>query len=86
MSKTQQSEHQITHAVQRQFLRRTPIKLKQFARLIDDMIEQKVDELRIKALLSQVTKTREVCLTQGYDSTARCLTNWCHSFRRTLIL
>ncbi len=73
MSKTQQSEDQITQAVQRQFLRRTPIKLKQFARLIDDMIEQKVDELRIKALLSQVTKTREVCLTHGFDSTARLL-------------
>jgi len=73
MGKTKQTENQITQAVQRQFIRRTPIKLKQFARLIDDMIEQKVDQLRIKALLSQVTKTREVCLTQGYDSTARLL-------------
>ncbi len=68
-----QSNSQITHEVQRQFLRRTPIKLKQFARLLNDMVEQVVDPLRVKALLSQVTKTREACLTQDFESTARLL-------------
>jgi diguanylate cyclase (GGDEF)-like protein len=63
----------IPQQVQKQFLRRTPIKLKQFARLLDDMIESKIDALRVKALLSQVTKTREACLTQGFESTARLL-------------
>jgi len=65
--------NQISHEVQRQFLRRTPIKLKQFARLLTDMVEQQVEPLRIKALLSQATKTREACILQGYDSTARLL-------------
>jgi len=65
--------NQISHEVQRQFLRRTPIKLKQFARLLTDMMEQKVEPLRVKALLSQATKTREACILQGYDSTARLL-------------
>lgn len=68
-----QSNSQVSHEVQRQFLRRTPIKLKQFSRLLNDMVEQKVDSLRVKALLSQVTKTREACLTQGFESTARLL-------------
>ena len=68
-----QSNSQVTHEVQRQFLRRTPIKLKQFARLLNDMVEQVVDPLRVKALLSQVTKTREACLTQDFESTARLL-------------
>jgi len=64
---------QVTHEVQRQFLRRTPIKLKQFARLLNDMVEQVVDPLRVKALLSQVTKTREACLTQEFELTAKLL-------------
>jgi len=64
---------QVTHEVQRQFLRRTPIKLKQFARLLTDMIEQAVDPLRVKALLSQATKTREACLAQEFEQTARLL-------------
>lgn len=64
---------QISHEVQRQFLRRTPIKLKQFARLLNDMVEHIVDPLRVKALLSQVTKTRESCLTQEFESTGRLL-------------
>ena len=63
----------ISHQVQKQFLRRTPIKLKQFARLLNDMIENKVDALRVKALLSQVTKTREACIAQEFESTARLL-------------
>ncbi len=68
-----QKKHQITHEVQRQFLRRTPIKLKQFSRLLNDMVEESVDPLRIKALLSQVTKTREACISQQFESTARLL-------------
>jgi len=68
-----QPSSQVSHEVQRQFLRRTPIKLKQFARLLNDMVEQVVDPLRVKALLSQVTKTRESCLSQDFESTARLL-------------
>lgn len=68
-----QSNSQVSHEVQRQFLRRTPIKLKQFSRLLNDMVAQDVDPLRVKALLSQVTKTRESCLTQEFESTARLL-------------
>jgi diguanylate cyclase (GGDEF)-like protein len=63
----------ISYEVQRQFLRRTPVKLKQFARLLNDMLEQEVDDLRVKALSSQVIKTREACLAQQFDSTARLL-------------
>jgi len=69
----QTKENSIPHEVQRQFLRRTPIKLKQFARLLSDMVANKVDALRVKALLSQVTKTREACITQEFESTARLL-------------
>ena len=64
---------QVSNEVQRQFLRRTPIKLKQFSRLLSDMVEEKVDPLRVKALVSQVNKTREACILQGYDSTAKLL-------------
>jgi len=73
MVDTIESSNQITPEVQRQFLRRTPIKLKQFSRLLNDMIEQQVDALRVKALLSQVTKTREACVIQGFESTGRLL-------------
>lgn len=73
MADNKTADNQIAHEVQRQFLRRTPIKLKQFARLLTDMIEQKVDAIRVKALLSQVTKTREACLTQEFELTARLL-------------
>ena len=64
---------QVSNEVHRQFLRRTPIKLKQFARLLTDMIDKQVDPLRVKALYSQVNKTREACIVQGFDSTARLL-------------
>ena len=73
MLESDTDKNMISHEVQRQFLRRTPIKLKQFSRLLNDMVEQNIDDLRIKALLSQVTKTREACLAQEFESTARLL-------------
>lgn len=73
MVQTIEKSNPISPEVQRQFLRRTPIKLKQFSRLLNDMIDQQIDALRVKALLSQVTKTREACITQECDSTARLL-------------
>ncbi len=73
MTDVQTEESYISREVQRQFLRRTPVKLKQFSRLLNDMLVQDVDKLRLKALLSQVSKTREACLAQQFDSTARLL-------------
>jgi diguanylate cyclase (GGDEF)-like protein len=73
MVETIEKTNQISPEVQRQFFRRTPIKLKQFSRLLNDMIDQQIDALRIKALLSQVTKTREACIKQEFDSTGRLL-------------
>lgn len=70
---TDKNTKSIPSEVQRQFLRRTPIKLKQFSRLLNDMVAQTIDPLRVKALLSQSTKTREACITQGFESTARLL-------------
>jgi len=67
------SETTVSNEVNRQFLRRTPIKLRQFSRLLKDMQMQRVDPLRVKALISQVNKTREACLNQGFDSTAKLL-------------
>jgi len=67
------SESPVSNEVNQQFLRRTPIKLRQFSRLLDDMLTQKIDPLRVKALLSQVNKTREACLAQNFDTTARLL-------------
>ncbi|MGB0494908.1 MAG: response regulator [Kangiellaceae bacterium] len=66
-------ETQITDDVQKQFLRRTPIKLKQFSRFLVDIAESDVDSLRLTALLSQVKKTRESCLEQKFTSTAKIL-------------
>jgi len=66
-------ENQVTDDVQKQFLRRTPIKLKQFARFLGDIANNEVDDLRIKALLSQVTKTRETCIEQEFKPTAKIL-------------
>ncbi|PHS13562.1 MAG: hypothetical protein COA86_17070 [Kangiella sp.] len=66
-------ENQVTDDVQKQFLRRTPIKLKQFARFLGDITNNEVDTLRIKALLSQVTKTRETCIEQEFKPTAKIL-------------
>ena len=63
----------ISHEVNQQFLRRTPVKLRQFSRLLNDMLSQKIDPLRVKALLSQVNKTREACLAQEFESTAKLL-------------
>ncbi|MCF6195029.1 MAG: response regulator, partial [Kangiellaceae bacterium] len=73
MNDVQTDKTHISYEVQRQFLRRTPVKLKQFSRLLSDMLVQEVDKLRVKALLSQVRKTREACLAQQFDSTARLL-------------
>ena len=73
MNDDQTNKTHISYEVQRQFLRRTPVKLKQFSRLLSDMLVQEVDKLRVKALLSQVLKTREACLAQQFDSTARLL-------------
>lgn len=73
MNDVQADKAHISYEVQRQFLRRTPVKLKQFSRLLSDMLVQEVDKLRVKALLSQVRKTREACLAQQFDSTARLL-------------
>jgi len=66
-------DNQFTNEVNQQFLRRTPIKLRQFSRLINDMLTQNIDPLRIKALLSQVNKTRDACVVQHFDSTAKLL-------------
>ncbi len=73
MVETIEKSSSIAPEVQRQFFRRTPIKLKQFSRLLNDMIDQQIDALRIKALLSQVTKTREACITHEFESTGRLL-------------
>ncbi|MCW8877051.1 MAG: response regulator [Kangiellaceae bacterium] len=67
------SDSPISHEVNQQFLRRTPVKLRQFSRLLNDMLSQKIDPLRVKALLSQVNKTREACLAQEFESTAKLL-------------
>ncbi|WP_444996075.1 response regulator [Aliikangiella sp. IMCC44359] len=67
------SESQISNEVNQQFLRRTPVKLRQFSRLLNDMLTQKIEPLRVKALLSQVNKTRESCIAQDYESTAKLL-------------
>lgn len=67
------SEMSVTNEVSQQFLRRTPVKLRQFARLLQDLSSQKIEPLRLKALLSQVKKTHEACENQGFDSTAKLL-------------
>ena len=66
-------ENKVSNEVNQQFLRRTPVKLRQFSRLLSDMVEQDIDPLRIKALLSQVNKTREACVSQEFESTAKLL-------------
>lgn len=66
-------DSQVSNEVNQQFLRRTPVKLRQFSRLLGDMVEQDIDPLRIKALLSQVNKTREACIAQNFESTAKLL-------------
>lgn len=67
------SESQITNEVNQQFLRRTPVKLRQFSRLLNDMLTQDIDPLRVKALFSQVNKTRDACVAQDFESTAKLL-------------
>ncbi|TQV89196.1 response regulator [Aliikangiella coralliicola] len=67
------SDTQLTNEVNQQFLRRTPVKLRQFSRLLSDMLTQKIDPLRIKALLSQVNKTREACIAHEFEMTANLL-------------
>jgi len=66
-------DNQVSNEVNQQFLRRTPVKLRQFSRLLSDMVEQEIDPLRIKALLSQVNKTRDACIAQNFESTAKLL-------------
>ncbi|WMS86304.1 GGDEF domain-containing response regulator [Pleionea litopenaei] len=53
--------------------RRVPIKLQQFARLLSDIIQSEVDTVRIKAMESQIRKTKETCLEYGVESTANLL-------------
>ncbi|NVJ49793.1 MAG: response regulator [Gammaproteobacteria bacterium] len=53
--------------------RRVPIKLQQFARLLSDLVESEVDSVRIKAMESQIRKTKETCLEYGVESTANLL-------------
>lgn len=67
------SDTQISNEVNQQFIRRTPVKLRQFSRLLNDMLTQNIEPLRVKALFSQVNKTREACLTQNFDTTAKLL-------------
>ncbi|MGX5175392.1 response regulator [Aliikangiella sp. IMCC44653] len=67
------SETSVTNEVNQQFLRRTPIKLRQFSRLLSDMLTQDIEPLRVKALYSQVNKTREACIAQNFESTAKLL-------------
>jgi len=67
------SDSQITNEVNQQFLRRTPVKLRQFSRLLNDMTTQEIEPLRVKALFSQVNKTREACLAQEFETTAKLL-------------
>lgn len=56
-----------------QFVRRTSVKLRQFSRLLNEMTIEEVDPLRIKALVSQMTKTKEHALAQGFAETAEFL-------------
>lgn len=67
------SDSQITNEVNQQFLRRTPVKLRQFARLLNDMLTQEIEPLRVKALVSQVNKTKEACVAQDFETTAKLL-------------
>ncbi|TQV70898.1 response regulator [Aliikangiella marina] len=67
------SESQITNEVNQQFLRRTPVKLRQFARLLNDMLTQEIEPLRVKALFSQVNKTKDACVAQNFETTANLL-------------
>lgn len=59
--------------LRQQFIRRTPVKLRQFSRLLDDMMTQSIDALRVKALLSQVNKVKDSCAAYGYETTAKLL-------------
>jgi len=67
------SDATITNEVTQQFLRRTPVKLRQFSRLLNDIATQNIDPLRLKALVSQITKTHEACVAQDFDSTTKLL-------------
>ncbi len=53
--------------------RRVPIKLKQFARLLSDLSLGAIDPVRVKAMESQIRKTRETCDEYGVESTASLL-------------
>ncbi|MCO7224653.1 diguanylate cyclase domain-containing protein [Pleionea sp. CnH1-48] len=53
--------------------RRIPVKLKQFARLLDEVTAKDIDAVRLKAMLSQISRTRETCEEYGVDSTAKLL-------------
>ncbi len=55
--------------------RRVPIKLLQFARLLSEVLDTEIDPVRIKAMESQIRKTRETCLEYGVESTASLLGN-----------
>lgn len=53
--------------------RRVPIKLQQFARLLSELTDNEIDVVRIKAMESQIRKTRELCAEYGVESTANLL-------------
>lgn len=53
--------------------RRVPIKLQQFARLLNDITETDIDSVRIKAMQSQIRKTKETCFEYGVESTGNLL-------------
>ena len=55
--------------------RRIPIKLKQFARLLAELTTSELDPVRVKAMNSQMNRTREVCLEYHIESTAKLLAN-----------
>ncbi|MDH5433904.1 MAG: response regulator [Gammaproteobacteria bacterium] len=54
----------VSSEAQNKFLRRVPVKLRQFSRLLDEMTSVDVEVLRVKALASQVNKVREMCQEQ----------------------
>ncbi|WP_144392803.1 response regulator [Pleionea sediminis] len=54
--------------------RRVPIKLQQFARLLSELAESQIDVVRVKAMESQIRKTKELCTEYGAESTANLLT------------
>ncbi len=53
--------------------RRIPVKLKQFARLLTEITENELDPMRLKAMNSQITRTKDMCDEYDVDATSRLL-------------